>query len=337
MAILNQLQIRVRSGGRILPEHEIPADDEAYENDLDQPNDENRIYRYIEAIPGADYQIVANVEPRFAFGQADYLSVRLYIDGKRSGATHLTKDDLSRTISGSHTTMNGVWKKLPFRWAQLITDEEKPTFSMAELKSIYKELGELRLEVWRKTGKETRPSSPTTFTLDDEPVPEKALKGRAIDLSTTSGTPQEMRRPHTRIGRALDAFPLAEFVFKYRSKRALQIIGVLPRTPTPVPLEDRDPDDLTREEAVELLRRQKVCWYHFKIMVCVTRYVLLIPGADMFQQAQAAIQIKKEDKTNRATGKRAASEGDDDDDFEITAGPSKKARHEIEIVDLTND
>jgi len=39
---------------------------------------------------------------------------------------------------------------------------------------------------------------------------------------------------------------------------ALQILGVLPRTPEPTPLEHRDPESLTPTEMLELIRRQKV-------------------------------------------------------------------------------
>lgn len=68
--------------------------------------------------------------------------------------------------------------------------------------------------------------------------------------------------------------PRASFNFKYRSLgnryavwatrraniylAALQTTGVIPRAPTPVPLEDRPLEELTLEETRELVRRQRV-------------------------------------------------------------------------------
>jgi len=38
----------------------------------------------------------------------------------------------------------------------------------------------------------------------------------------------------------------------------LQALGLIPRSPSPIPLEDRPEESLSREEALELLRRHKV-------------------------------------------------------------------------------
>ncbi|KAL2041144.1 hypothetical protein N7G274_006088 [Stereocaulon virgatum] len=57
--------------------------------------------------------------------------------------------------------------------------------------------------------------------------------------------------------------PIAIFKFNYRSRKALQGLHLIPRTPspprnlTPVPLEERPIDDLALEEMRELLRRQR--------------------------------------------------------------------------------
>jgi len=40
---------------------------------------------------------------------------------------------------------------------------------------------------------------------------------------------------------------------------SLRSLCIIPRSPSPVPLEDRDPDELTEAEKNELLRRYKVC------------------------------------------------------------------------------
>ena len=48
--------------------------------------------------------------------------------------------------------------------------------------------------------------------------------------------------------------PAATFTFKYRARKDLQIEGILPRSPSLVPLEKRDPDTLSHAEARELVR-----------------------------------------------------------------------------------
>jgi hypothetical protein len=67
----------------------------------------------------------------------------------------------------------------------------------------------------------------------------------------------------------------ATYIFKYRSRgrsvanpactihlmlylAALESLMVIPRSPTPIPLEDRDIDTLTEAEMRELLKRQRV-------------------------------------------------------------------------------
>ncbi|GAB7360129.1 hypothetical protein MBLNU230_g7892t1 [Neophaeotheca triangularis] len=92
----------------------------------------------------------------------------------------------------------------------------------------------------------------------DHAVPEKALKGRAISQRAGYAPPV----PHTpgdclTCAYAWGKEPFAKFVFKYRSRRDLQIEGIIPRSPSPTPLEDRDEASLTVEEARELVRRQR--------------------------------------------------------------------------------
>ena len=50
-------------------------------------------------------------------------------------------------------------------------------------------------------------------------------------------------------------------MFKYRSTAALQSLFILPRDPTPLPLEDRDPAALTPDERLELIRVLQVGAY----------------------------------------------------------------------------
>lgn len=104
--------------------------------------------------------------------------------------------------------------------------------------------------------------------------------------------------------------PFASFTFKYRSKKDLQIEGVIERSPSPVPLEERDPETLSAEEARELVRIQR-------------------------EQLKNRVAIKKEKR------EREEAEGSEDDG-EVTMVSENRKRQKtsrdsgIEIVDLTN-
>ena len=104
--------------------------------------------------------------------------------------------------------------------------------------------------------------------------------------------------------------PFATYTFKYRSHRDLQIEGIIPRSPSPVPLEERDPDTLTPEEARELIRIQR-------------------------QQLQDRAKIKKE--------KREREEDEDAGDGEVRMTGEQRKRQRtstdsgIEVIDLSNE
>ncbi|KAK3069673.1 hypothetical protein LTR53_011790 [Teratosphaeriaceae sp. CCFEE 6253] len=132
--------------------------------------------------------------------------------------------------------------------------------------------------------------------------------GPAVPFPVHSGPTQ----PATHQSVRRDAGPVANFVFKYRSRSALQALHVIPRTPTPVPLEERPVDELSMEEMRELLRRQR---------------------------ASGALSIKQEVKRERHT----AFDVDDEDAIEVVSHRNKKNRMSdaghsgIEVVDLCGD
>ena len=95
----------------------------------------------------------------------------------------------------------------------------------------------------------------------------------------------------------------------------LQIEGIIPRSPSPVPLEERDPDDLSPEEARELIRRMRT------------------------QGSETEVKIKKEKRVRPLEGEDDDSSGDE---VEVTEQRvSKRARLStdsgVELIDLTDD
>lgn len=90
-----------------------------------------------------------------------------------------------------------------------------------------------------------------------EVLSEKALKGRTLSHVVKFGEAEKSQR-HNWVRTKKIEQPTT-FTFKYRSEAALKSLMIIPRTPSPIPLEERDPETLSREEMLELLRKQKVC------------------------------------------------------------------------------
>lgn len=93
----------------------------------------------------------------------------------------------------------------------------------------------------------------------------------------------------------------------------LQIEGIIARSPSPTPLEERDEADLSPEEMRELLRRMRAR-----------------------EQEQVKVKREKRDRT------AAAAEDDDDDDVTIAEEPRARKRHRtfqeagVEVIDLSD-
>ncbi|KAL1597399.1 hypothetical protein SLS59_007429 [Nothophoma quercina] len=101
----------------------------------------------------------------------------------------------------------------------------------------------------------------------------------------------------------VDRGPFATFYFKYRSLHALQTLGIIPREPTPVPLEDRPGEDLSAEEFRELVKRLE-------------------------DDKVAATKVKKEHAKKRKRTISINDGSDATDDFEIVEARNKRHRNQ---------
>lgn len=101
--------------------------------------------------------------------------------------------------------------------------------------------------------------------------------------------------------------PFSSFQFRYRSRKDLQIEGIIEKDPESVPLEDRDAATLTAEDV---------------------------------RQLQRQLQFKRDDIVKIKKEKRAwvNNDGTDDDEAElVNDGRSHKKRKPTETIDLTED
>jgi len=100
----------------------------------------------------------------------------------------------------------------------------------------------------------------------------------------------------------------------------LQVEGIIERTPSPVPLEERDPEELTPEELRELVRRTRA-------------------------EKASTTKVKQEFKPEKRVRERSATLGNDDDeegDVTVTSHTDRRKRARAsmegaEMIDLTED
>ncbi|KAK0938929.1 hypothetical protein LTR29_009540 [Friedmanniomyces endolithicus] len=330
IATLPGVQVKLRVNGADLQEY-ADNTDELYTPKIGR--------QYVEAVSGADFEICFAVEygAVVSHTQADVVACHIYLDGKwvtaqvldtSSSAWAHGRADNGRgecrcSIDGRVENVGGLggqYYKRRFEsksqivptFADLATDDRSAKHITPESVAS---LGEVKVQwIWmRRAGVPRLLTGQSKHTpATGESLPEKCLKGRAISQTAKLGeakacaaqTSQDATYPYGRQ-------PFATFTFKYRSRRDLQIEGVIARTPSPSPLEDRDPDSLTADEARELVRRMRA-------------------------QQDEQVRIKREKRTRSVTH-------DDDDDTGAVALENRRrkrprASHDsgIDIVDLTD-
>ncbi|KAL2408236.1 hypothetical protein ABEF95_002531 [Exophiala dermatitidis] len=293
MAILDDVLITVSSDGKEVGEYQPPADDREALNARKLFPNSPTVVKYIEATPGAQFQIEYRVTGRKAFGdsEADSLTLRTFIDGG--------------------------YVPSPVRL------KAEPEFdgTMADMQKKYGHVGTIRVEVTRMRRVPERVTRSHLPRFDNE-VPEKVLKGQSVDTRACLGQPKPSEAKQLHHGVLVDKEPCAVLIFLYRSKSSypkstgitppLGALSVIPRSPTPIPLEERDPDTLTREEAVELAEAE----------------------------AAKTVRIKKEkseeDLRKFSAIKREATDESDDEVVMIAPPERKKACKDQTVIELSD-
>ncbi|KIW66853.1 hypothetical protein PV04_06145 [Phialophora macrospora] len=261
MTILGKFEVQVFIDGIRAEEFD---DDEEEQCGLPRVNE---VTKYIEAVSGAYFEFRFFAEANYEFSNENAISFTLFVDGKRIIGKYVQEEGFrTARIMGTRVegrcegrrSMESTGLKLyKFQFADLTTRDLELNDDVSTFKKMYGDLGTLKVEVWRIKLLDSL-GADNYSGKEPESVPEKALKGRPLDLATrmipVAVTDQ---RRDCRKSEAVGEQPLATFKFKYRTRRALQSLLILDRSPTPVPLEDRPVEKLTREEALELLRRQR--------------------------------------------------------------------------------
>jgi hypothetical protein len=142
---------------------------------------------------------------------------------------------------------------------------------------------------------------------------------------------------HVKVAYPHGKAPIATYVFQYRTRSKsnsrtrlmntnadicaedLQVEGIIERSPSPVPLEERDPDELTPDELRELVRRSRA-------------------------EKASAVKIKQEVKREKRAREHldGSTSADEEGDVTIMSENNKRQRtrasmENAEVVDLSDD
>ncbi|KAK5217888.1 hypothetical protein LTR99_003282 [Exophiala xenobiotica] len=349
MAVLGKLEVTISSQGRKLQEYNVDTDEGASILKDSAAQQDATIIKYIEATPRAEFQINYKVTGKLDFGEADHISFHTSIDGQRIRSPYVRREEFDKrdsqafTRTGSLRCDDAVWKQHPFCWKELSIIEETSTTSRADDAERHAHIGTIKVKVRRRrtTNYHCKVSS---VALTNEPVPETALKGRAVDVGTELGQGRPAEPGHVRKGKSVDKRPLAEFIFLYRSKHALQILEVLPQTPPPPPLEDKATEALTLEEARTLLDRQKAELEAARL--AIERLEEKKPKLEenvgtLWPSVAPTVALPKghheEDATVNSIVKREAPDQSDvNESLRSTEPPKKRVKQEPEVIYLSD-
>ncbi|KAH0006756.1 hypothetical protein KCU78_g12139, partial [Aureobasidium melanogenum] len=210
--------------------------------DADMEDDEGTITKYIEAVDNANFAIRIKVtkDATFHVSTTDVSagSDVFAVDGVQIGARRL--------------------RKLKFNTLETVTEHG---YGLPRDLERVKDLGKIQIEVNHETMIEQIPviyRKPDTGS--EGFISEKAIKGQAMthSYSLDEETYREDDAPSWLVKPVMGfENPAAIFVFHYRSKASLKELMIIPRTPSPVPLEDRPINELSPEEMAELVLQLK--------------------------------------------------------------------------------
>jgi len=285
------------------------------------PQDNNKgkgSYFYVEAVDDARFTVKVTLSSDFELFEADGATVWLSLDGRKGWGHHLSRTSLSYLRSATFWTQPNYnatarqWQDEAFSFGKLRLVESTDT---EDAPAGIQSLGQICVDVERVTRRLL--SNPIPVKAEEEKavtqVSEKLLKGKAIGSAIkpiSTGFSQAPVRTHESIPLAGSKGIPVKLNILYRSKKALQSLGCIPRTPSPEP-------ELAPMEEVRALR---------------ARLALLERGLETKTEAPGSVI----DLTSAVANGRAQVKRERDNDSENHR--QKRSRgSEIEVVDLTGD
>ncbi|KAF2471626.1 uncharacterized protein BDR25DRAFT_222507, partial [Lindgomyces ingoldianus] len=232
-------------------------------HDDEEEQGPDAVTKYIESKTGSEFQVRSSFPRPFP---GTTVLVDIHLDGRRVCGTFAHQECMAGagcTIiqSGVPSYARDQWFERTFCFAELTIDDSGILPVRDKLKKTLDRIGEISVYFYKTRNLQQKDSH--TFNGADistvGTISEKVLKGKALSHEVSLQKPRQIRN------RTVYEFeyiqpqkePFASFCFRYRSRIALKALCIIPRSSSPLPLEDRPVEDLTLEEARELLWRQR--------------------------------------------------------------------------------
>ncbi|KAF3035384.1 hypothetical protein E8E11_003543 [Didymella keratinophila] len=234
MAILPShpgINITVKCNGVSLQEYD--------DNDADD-QDDRTASKYIEAISGEEFIVQAKITapwPPYT------ILLEYYLDRKKVGGNYCRQENYSHPAyivrkEGASTVVSGQNFLHKFAFSALTVDDTGAPPIRDQLMKDIKGMGEIVVKAWFVKNLQ----SEATVTDHDNYNKIKELPNITLIRAVF-----EHRKPWERLSRQRP----------YRSRDALKSLLIIPRSFSPVPLEERDVQTLNAEELRELVQRQR--------------------------------------------------------------------------------
>ncbi|KAF1820408.1 uncharacterized protein K489DRAFT_324375 [Dissoconium aciculare CBS 342.82] len=262
MAVIESIpgvEVHVITNDQPLIEYTDPDDSKEY-SDPDAEVPPCTVARYIEAKNNQAFAIRCTVTRR-SF-KSDGVSFNVYVNGQFVEERIVSRDECGPKkktvfIEGAPT---GPRSFRPFVFAGLNIKTATESNADNDIVLDPNSLGHVQVEVIHVTiGPSFTPVEQAPQLQDgDITISEKAIKGSSVSYSVKFAPQESLTGPNyyfqtTNIDP--EHRPAAIFNFYCRSLESLKALLIVPRTPSPPPIEAKDPDDLSREEIAELQRR----------------------------------------------------------------------------------
>ncbi|KAF4541096.1 uncharacterized protein LTHEOB_8898 [Lasiodiplodia theobromae] len=287
--------------------------------DSSECHEDDSMVRYIEAVSGARFTIHCKVWHPYDL-QGQDIRARVWVDGKRIKGCVITHDEHEErqgemNVKGVKSFKDGKGTIAPMAFSELDIDENHKDIPSRKLHEKVTSVGTIRIEIERGQAKVKARRDRTTTMDEIGKISEKALKGKSLShqVKLQASEPAAYSDVYSFVPDSEGE--IATFVFRYRSKSALQAEGIIPRTPSPTPLEERPLEELKPEELRELLRRHR-------------------------ERDAAASAVKREFKTEDTGDDSRTGMDHAQSDLEITTVRRIKRPRisgSVETIDLTDD
>ncbi|THZ08482.1 hypothetical protein D6C93_00503 [Aureobasidium pullulans] len=247
--------------------------------DTDMEDEENTVTKYVEAVTDANFTIKIKGSQELEY-KGDCLSLDVLVDGLRIqrpliGREATRNGGYTRLVEGLKVNA-GYMRRLRFNTLETVTEHG---FGLPEDLERVKTMGKIEVRLVHKIWDKPTERTYKDVANDIGIISEKAIKGQAMThslgyyqwlhleantltlCSLDPVTPISSGICKTRVSSCKTTVssckpvegvqnPAATFVFFYRSKKLM----IIPRTPSPVPLEDRPEEELNPEEMAELAK-----------------------------------------------------------------------------------